>query len=323
MALPSSGPITLAQIQAEFGGSSPISLANYYKGGLYVKETDYAPNVPTSGPINLADFYSARKTTLVTRTYTVPGSLNTFVVPDTIVGNVNIVSVIGGGGGGGGNDSHPGYPGYPGMNILGGNISVVPGDVISVYVGGGGGAGTTSPDGGGGGKIICNRLAKLGYFDAAMNEADQRFGEKLRGEDSQAYHGYLRWAQPVVDLMDGGGSEKLRRWVLFWEKDPVRRVELQKRIVVFYLDALARPWAEEMAHIMHAPGYEKSNPAGRIIMRIGMPLNRFIGRLDSKEKMPPVLKIACIWATVTVLLAVVTPILLIDKIVKKLKGKKT
>jgi hypothetical protein len=198
----------------------------------------------------------------------------------------------------------------------------VPGDVITVYVGGGGGAGTTSPDGGGGGKIICNRLAKLGYFDAAMNEADQRFGEKLRGEDSRAYHGYLRWAQPVVDLMDGGGSEKLRRWVLFWEKDPVRRIELQKRIVVFYLDALARPWAEEMAHMMQAPGYEKSNPAGRIIMNIGMPLNRFIGRLDAKE-MAPFLKISCIWATVTVLLALVTPISLADKLVKKLKGKKT
>ena len=32
------------------------------------------------------------------------------------------------------------------------------------------------------------------------------------------------------------------------------------------MDALARPWAEEMAHRMGAKGYEKSNPAGKLIM---------------------------------------------------------
>ena len=321
MALPSSGKITLEDIQAEFGGGYPLYLGNYYKGGLFVKSTDYAPNVPVSGAISLSDFYNARKTTLITRTYTVAGSTNIFVVPDTIVGPINIVSVIGGGGGGGGNDSHPGYIGYPGLNILGGTISASPGDVITVYVGGGGGAGTTSPDGGGGGKIICNRLAKLGYFDAAMNAADQRFGEKLRGEDPVAYYGYLRWAQPVVDLMDGGGSEKLRRWVLFWVKDADRRIEIQKHIVAFYLNALARPWAEEMAFRMGAPGYEKSNPAGRIIMNIGLPLNRYIGKLDNK-KLPPVLKILSIWSIVTVIFAITTPISIADKLIKKFKGKK-
>jgi hypothetical protein len=188
MALPSSGPITLAQIQAEFGGPAPNSLANYYKGGPYVKATDYAPNVPTSGAISLGDFYSARKTTLHTLTYTEAGVSSTFIVPADIVGPITVVSMIGGGGGGGGNDSHPGYPGYPGLNILGGEIYVNPGDTVNIYVGGGGGGGSTGGGGGGGGKIICNRLAKLGYFDSSMNKADQRFGEKLRSEDPVAYH---------------------------------------------------------------------------------------------------------------------------------------
>jgi len=49
MAVPSSGPISLTDIQAEFGGSSPTSLTEYYKGGAYVSLTDFAPNVPYSG----------------------------------------------------------------------------------------------------------------------------------------------------------------------------------------------------------------------------------------------------------------------------------
>lgn len=61
MPLPASGTITLAQIQTEFGGANPISLNEYYKGGAYVKTTDTAPNVPTSGTISLSMFYGAAK----------------------------------------------------------------------------------------------------------------------------------------------------------------------------------------------------------------------------------------------------------------------
>ena len=57
MALPSSGLITLAQIQAEFGGSNPISLSEYYRNGAYV--TSNNTNVPTSGAISLSNFYGA------------------------------------------------------------------------------------------------------------------------------------------------------------------------------------------------------------------------------------------------------------------------
>ena len=42
-----------------FGGSTPHSLSEYYKGGSYVLTTDTAPNVPTSGTISLSNFYSA------------------------------------------------------------------------------------------------------------------------------------------------------------------------------------------------------------------------------------------------------------------------
>ena len=39
MALQGSGTITLAQVQAEFGGSNPIGMNEYYRGGSYVPTT--------------------------------------------------------------------------------------------------------------------------------------------------------------------------------------------------------------------------------------------------------------------------------------------
>tara|TARA_R110000803_G_scaffold65463_1_gene126589 strand:- start:2143 stop:3165 length:1023 start_codon:yes stop_codon:yes gene_type:complete len=59
MALQASGTITLAQIQTEFGGSNPISLSEYYRGGSLVGNTSANASVPTSGAINMANFYSA------------------------------------------------------------------------------------------------------------------------------------------------------------------------------------------------------------------------------------------------------------------------
>lgn len=48
MALPSSGTITLGQVQTEFGGSNPIQISEYYGA---------ASGVPASGTIALSDFY--------------------------------------------------------------------------------------------------------------------------------------------------------------------------------------------------------------------------------------------------------------------------
>ena len=48
MALQSSGAISLSQIAAEFGGSTPHSLSEYYGA---------AAGVPSSGAIDFADFY--------------------------------------------------------------------------------------------------------------------------------------------------------------------------------------------------------------------------------------------------------------------------
>lgn len=59
MALQTSGAITLAEIQTEFGGANPISMSEYYAGGAYVPSGTTGTNgaVPTSGQISFSQFY--------------------------------------------------------------------------------------------------------------------------------------------------------------------------------------------------------------------------------------------------------------------------
>lgn len=62
MPLPQSGPISLANIQTEFGGANPIALSEYYKGGSYVSSYVTA-SIPQSGTISLSQFYGASAVT--------------------------------------------------------------------------------------------------------------------------------------------------------------------------------------------------------------------------------------------------------------------
>ncbi len=59
MALPSSGVLTLNDIQTEFGGTNPIDLSDYYRGGGLVPDTAGNAGIPTSGAISVSDFYGA------------------------------------------------------------------------------------------------------------------------------------------------------------------------------------------------------------------------------------------------------------------------
>lgn len=62
MAIPSSGPLTLADIQTEFGGSNPISLSEYYAGGGLVPAGTSGTYgaVPSSGQISIQNFYGTQ-----------------------------------------------------------------------------------------------------------------------------------------------------------------------------------------------------------------------------------------------------------------------
>jgi hypothetical protein len=60
MVLQSTGAISFANIQVEFGGANPISLNEYYLNGAYTTGTG-AAGIPTSGAISLNNFYGKSK----------------------------------------------------------------------------------------------------------------------------------------------------------------------------------------------------------------------------------------------------------------------
>jgi len=269
MTLQTSGPISLSDIQAEFGGSAD-GLDSYYRGGPYVLTTDYAPNVPTSGPISLSDFYGAKRTSLTTVAFANPGN-NYLILPATFTGNLQVVSMTGGGGGGGGPDSQPGRVGYPGLTITGGNISAKAGDLINAYIGAGGGAGGSGGGGGGGGggKIICTKLYELGLMSKEIYLADQAFGADLVKVRPDVYNGYRAWAEIVVDWMDGRGPKMMP-----WMTDEAF-AQAAKTWSTRWAQDIATPWAEEMAYQMKQSSLP--NNTGKAIMAIGTPICKVVG----------------------------------------------
>lgn len=60
MAIQGSGQITINDIITEFGGTSPHSLSEYYRGGSLVPDASSNSSVPTSGQIELSDFYGTQ-----------------------------------------------------------------------------------------------------------------------------------------------------------------------------------------------------------------------------------------------------------------------
>ena len=58
MALPSSGEISLGDLQGEFGGTNPISIIEYYRGGGLVPNILANTNIPQTGPLALSYFYN-------------------------------------------------------------------------------------------------------------------------------------------------------------------------------------------------------------------------------------------------------------------------
>ena len=92
MAIPSSGAVSLNDIQTEFGGSNPIGINEYYAGGAYVPAGATGTNgaVPSSGQIAISNFYGTTATLgyiedlFSTYLYTGNGSTQ------TITNNINL-----------------------------------------------------------------------------------------------------------------------------------------------------------------------------------------------------------------------------------------
>lgn len=56
MALPSTPPISSEMIRAQYGGSLPFRIQDYYRGGARVPNTGANATIPTSGAISFSNF---------------------------------------------------------------------------------------------------------------------------------------------------------------------------------------------------------------------------------------------------------------------------
>lgn len=120
MPINSTGPLGLdANIKAEFDGTRPVSIGQYYRGGPLVPDVSTNVNVPTTGPISFSTFY---------------GAANVIAVTYQIIG--------GGGGGGAGADDGTPFAGT--FAPAGGNSSIIGGSV-SIQASGGSGGQSTDP----------------------------------------------------------------------------------------------------------------------------------------------------------------------------------
>ena len=96
MPLQASGPISLANLETEFGNTNPIPISDYYRGTIgvaLVPNITVNNNVPTSGQISLSNFYSAEQIDYVPNTFSI-GNLSS-VGDDTVQSNSSSITITG------------------------------------------------------------------------------------------------------------------------------------------------------------------------------------------------------------------------------------
>lgn len=121
--------------------------------------------------------------------------------------------------------------------------------------------GPSDDAGGDGEKVICGEMHRQGRISTPIYLADQEFGQHIREQDPYVMDGYLAWANKVVSLM-------------------------QKSCAFSWFVALfAKPWAREMYR--RETGRGRGSLAGKVMMKVGIPLCRFIGKRNARGWLPP------------------------------------
>ena len=114
------------------------------------------------------------------------------------------------------------------------------------------------------GTVLCSLLHRRGYLSQEIWEQDHKFGIWMSQNDPDVFNGYHSWAVPMVDWIEKGS--------------------LLSKI---YFHGWVRPftgaWAQHIAHRME-PEKFKDNKVGRLMLNIGVPLCRTIGKLMRRNK---------------------------------------
>lgn len=144
MTVRTSGPISLLEVQAEFGGADPIGVNEYYRGGVYVNSSTAAgtgsfstlPMTPaspsqipsgtpaTGNPIQLTQFYGTQSVIIGNSgiiTAPVENNTTSDYVDVPLPAGVDFIRyfLVGGGGGGAGSNTRVGGDGGGGSTISG------------------------------------------------------------------------------------------------------------------------------------------------------------------------------------------------------------
>ena len=164
MALPASGPLAFTNIQTEFGGTNPIGLNEYYRGGPFVPVSINTAPIPASGTIAANNFYGTAKR--VSIPLSIPSPTYNYDVfnnrgPNYVAG-VSDVSVTVNPGVLVGSTSTGAYAMLvPSSFSPGDTVTITNNGVIQGMGGGGGpgqfGASNGNPGGGGGNALYVNR----------------------------------------------------------------------------------------------------------------------------------------------------------------------
>ena len=222
MAIKAEGsPLSFSEIQAELGGSNPISLEEYYKDGNIINNDIHDPNgIPNSGnPISVFDFYRCARRQFAqwsggnqsNPNGTVSGSFKTHVFTSSRSFNRTRAPigtgrdtlhyiVIGGGGGGGTVTGGGGGAG----DYMSGSIST--GNRTSYYmrIGAGGTAGAHS---GPSTRIVSNGASDRGddsRIQAGSSNSSTRYVTAIGGGGGLTYNNYE--ASNANDYFANGGS---------------------------------------------------------------------------------------------------------------------
>lgn len=166
MALPSSGPLAFTNIQTEFGGTNPIGLNEYYRGGAYVPVSSTTTTIPSSGTIAANNFYGTANRvdvplTISSPTYNYDVYTQASASPSYVAGKADVSVTV--------------SPGVQVGSTSTGTYAMLvpssfsPGDTVTITnngviqgMGGGGGAGqfgasNGNPGAGGGNALYINR----------------------------------------------------------------------------------------------------------------------------------------------------------------------
>ncbi len=100
-----------------------------------------------------------------------------------------------------------------------------------------------------GGKVICTQTMRQGLLCPAILRADEAYGRTLPREVMRGYHS---WGIPVARTMK------------------------QFPLLTYFLAPFAWAWANEAAFRHNGSG--ESNLLGRLLLKIGIPLCKFLGR---------------------------------------------